>query len=200
MNTIEAIYNRRAIKNFDATHTMPDDIKKKILDAAQQSPSSFNIQHWRLLDITDNKLREKIKQIAWNQSQITDASMVLVLCVDLEAHAKNTARYWQNAPKEIQDFLVSAIHNFYNDKPQLQRDEAMRSAGLIAQTIMIASKGLNYDSCPMVGFDYEKLSELIHLPQNHAIAMIIAIGKQTQPARDKGGFLPHDEFIRENHF
>ncbi len=200
MDTLQAIYERRAVKNFDAAHIIPSDIKSKILDAAKQSPSSFNIQHWRLLDIVDKNLRQEVREAAWNQAQITDASVALLLCVDIKAHEKEPSRYWKNAPDDIRNYLVSAIGNFYNDKPQLQRDEAMRSAGLIAQTIMLASKALGYDSCPMIGLDFDKVAKLVNLPADYAIGMMITIGKQIQPAREKGGFLPTNEFIRENRF
>lgn len=200
MDTLEAIYNRRAIKHFDANHIMPDEIKTQILNAAKQTPSSFNIQHWRLLDITDPELKQNLRAAAWNQAQITDASMVLIICVDLNAHAKDPQRYWKNAPQAVQDYLVSAIQNFYKDNKQLQRDEAMRSAGLIAQTIMLSAKGLGYDSCPMIGFEFDKVASLINLPQDYEIGMIIPIGKQSQPPREKGGFIPDDEFISENRF
>jgi nitroreductase len=200
MDTLQTIYERRAIKKFDATHVMPADIKHKILDAAKQSPSSFNIQHWRLLDIVDKNLRQQVCEASWNQAQVTDASMVVIVCVDVKAHEKEPNRYWKNAPDAVRDYLVSAIGNFYNDKPQLQRDEAMRSAGLIAQTLMLASKALGYDSCPMIGLEFDKVAKLINLPTDYEIAMMITIGKQTQPAQAKGGFLPDNEFVRENTF
>ena len=53
VNTLDAIYARRAIKHFDSNHKIPIEIKNKIFDAAKQAPSSFNIQHWRLLDIVE---------------------------------------------------------------------------------------------------------------------------------------------------
>jgi nitroreductase len=200
MDTLQAIYERRAVKYFDATHIMPTDIKHKILDAAKQTPSSFNIQHWRLLDITDNALRQELRQASWNQAQVTDASMLLIVCVDIQSHARDTLRYWKNAPKETADYLVNAIGSFYDNKPQLQRDEAMRSAGLISQTIMLAAKALGYDSCPMIGFNFDTVAQLVNLPQDHELGMMITIGKPTQPAHPKGGFLPDNDFVRENHF
>jgi nitroreductase len=200
MDTLQAIYDRRSVKHFDPHHVMPTDIKHKILEAAKQTPSSFNIQHWRLLDIIDTDLRQTLKQASWNQAQVTDASVLLIVCVDIKAHEKDPHRYWHKAPKEIADFLVPAIGGFYNDNPQLQRDEAMRSAGLISQTIMLAAKALGYDSCPMEGFEYNKVADLIKLPADHAIAMMITIGKQLQPAHPKGGFLTDSEFVRLNHF
>ena len=119
METLQAIYERRAVKNFDANHVIPTDIKHKILDAAKQAPSSFNIQHWRLIDVTDSALRQELRQAAWNQAQVSDASMVLIVCVDVKSHAKDTLRYWKNAPKETADYLVNAIGNFYDNKPQV---------------------------------------------------------------------------------
>ena len=49
--------------------------------------------------------------------------------------------------------LVQMLTDFYAGKPQLQRDEAVRSCGMVAQTIMLAARALGYDSCPMIGFD-----------------------------------------------
>ena len=92
------------------------------------------------------------------------------------------------------------IHPFYAGKDQLQRDEAMRSAGLIMQTMMLASKAIGYDSCPMVGFDFDKVAELIHLPKDHAIAAMLVIGKSLKAAWPKPGFIPRSEMVVENHF
>lgn len=200
MDIFQAIYNRRAVKHFDKNHVMPTMDKLKILDAARQTPSSFNLQHWRLVDITDDNQRNLIRKASWDQAQVTDASTLLIVCVDIKAHEKQPERYWQTAPENIQQFLVSAIKNFYNGNEALQRDEAMRSAGLIAQTIMLAAQGLGYDSCPMIGLEFDKVSELINLPSDYEIAMMITIGKQAEPAKAKGGYIPEKEFIIENKF
>ncbi|MFT6072847.1 MAG: nitroreductase [Alphaproteobacteria bacterium] len=200
MDTLEAIYARRSVKCFDASHNMPIEIQHKIFEAAKQAPSSFNIQHWRLINIVDTEIRQKLRLAAWNQAQVTDASMVLMICVDLNAHADDPNQYWRNAPEAVKNMLVGAIGNFYHDNPQLQRDEAMRSAGLIAQTIMLSVTALGYDSCPMIGFEFDKVSALIKLPKDHEIAMMITIGKPLQPAREKGGFISDHLFLRENSF
>ena len=96
--------------------------------------------------------------------------------------------------------LLPEIKSFYEGKEQLQRDEAIRSAGIIAQTIMLAAKGLGYDSCPMIGFDAAQVASLINLPKDHIIDMMITVGKAVKPAQPKGGYLPQSEIIIENHF
>ena len=200
MNTFDAIRERRAIKYFDPAHQFTQQETEQLLDLAMQAPSSFNIQHWRLVNVTDKALRAKLREAANNQAQVTDASLLFVVTVDIKAWEKDPARYWVNAPKEAQDILVPWIHPFYSGKEQLQRDEAMRSAGIILQTMMLSAKAMGYDSCPMVGFDFDKVAELIHLPKDYAIAAMLAIGKGIKAAWPKPGFIPKSEMVIENHF
>lgn len=200
MDTFEAIKARRAIKSFDPTHRFTKEEEDKIIDLAMQAPSSFNIQHWRLVKVTDPELRKKIRAAALDQAQVTDASLLFVVCTDIKAWTKSPEQYWRNAPKAVQDILVPWITSFYEGKEQLQRDEAMRSVGLIAQTIMLTAKAMGYDSCPMIGFDAEKVAELIHLPKEHAIGMLLTIGKAVKPTWPKPGFIQKTDIVIENHF
>jgi nitroreductase len=89
---------------------------------------------------------------------------------------------------------------FYEGKDELQRDEAMRSCGIASQTIMLAAKSMGYDSNPMIGFDQDKVAEIIKLPENHVISMMIVIGKQTQSAMPRGGQLPLNKVIFTDKF
>jgi nitroreductase len=179
---------------------MTETETKKILAAAALSPTAFNIQHWRLVHVKDPSLRKTIRAAAWDQAQVTDASMLLVLCGDLKAWEKNPKRYWKNAPENVQDFMSKAIDGYYRGKPQTERDEVMRSAGIIAQTIMLTAREMGYDSCPMDGFDFDAVGRLINLPKDHAIGMMLVVGKATTPARERGGQLPVSEIVVENHF
>ena len=200
MHTFDAIRQRRAVKHYDPAHQLSQQEEDNLIDLAMQAPSSFNIQHWRLVKVSDPALRNAIRAAAVDQAQVTDASLLYVLCADVKAWQKDGARYWRNAPKAAQDILVPWIKPFYEGNEQLQRDEAMRSVGFIGQTIMLAAKAMGYDSSPMIGFDAVKVAELIHLPKDHAIGMMIAIGKATQPAWPKPGFIEKSEMLIENHF
>ena len=155
--------NRRAVKSFDPTHQFTKQETEQLLDLAMQAPSSFNIQHWRLVNVTDKALRAKLREAAFDQAQVTEASLLFVVTVDIKAWEKDPARYWVNAPKEAQDILVPWINPFYSGNEQLQRDEAMRSAGIMLQTMMLSAKAMGYDSCPMVGFDFDKVAQLMRV-------------------------------------
>lgn len=135
MNTLEAIQQRRATKQFDAQHRMTLEEKKALLGIAlQAAPSAFNLQHWRPLLIEDRAQREKIREAAWGQAQVTDASMLVVLCGDLTSWQSQVKNVWGAAAQPVQQFMFPAIDRYYRDKPQVQRDEVMRSSGIFAQT------------------------------------------------------------------
>ena len=200
MDTFDAIYQRRSVKHYDPTHVMPEADLTKLLEAAIQSPTSFNIQHWRFVVVRDKALREKIRTAGNNQAQITDASLLVVMTADKMAWKKNPQRYWRDAPPEVGKMLVEWMGPFHEGREWLQRDEAMRSIGMASQTIMLAAKAMGYDSCPMIGFDMDKVSQLIGLPADHVIGNMIAIGKATQPAWPKPGQLPLNEVVVTDRF
>ena len=200
MKTIEAIQTRRSVKHFDASHSMTDEEINEILSLAILSPTAFNIQNWRFVVVDDAELRRKIRAASWDQSQVTDTSLFIVLCADLKSWEKEPGRYWANAPKEIQELKVPAIDSYYRGKDQVQRDAAMRSCGIAAQTLMLAAKSLGYDSCPMDGFDFEEVAKLINLPDDHVLTMFVAIGKGTKEPWDRPGQLGLDNVVVKNSF
>ncbi len=200
MDTFDAIYQRRAVKHYDPTHVLTEDEVTRLLEAAIQSPTSFNIQNWRFVLVRDKALREQIRAAANDQAQVTDASLLIVMTADVKAWAKSPARYWREAPADVAELLVNWMGPFYEGKGQLQRDEAMRSCGLAGQTIMLAAKAMGYDSCPMIGFDAEQVAELINLPKDHVIGFLIAVGEATKPAWPKPGQLPLEEVVVHDRF
>ncbi|NDH09993.1 MAG: nitroreductase family protein [Gammaproteobacteria bacterium] len=200
MQVKDAIQQRRSIKHFDPSHVMTKNEIDTLLSHAILSPTAFNIQNWRFVVVTDKALRQKIREVSWGQAQVEEASLFIVLVGDLMAWNKDPARYWKNAPQPVQDYLVPAIHPYYDGKPQVQRDEVMRSCGMAAMNLMLHAKSMGYDSCPMDGFDFDKVAELLNLPKDHTPAMFVCIGKGIKEAWPRGGQLPLNEVIIENQF
>jgi nitroreductase len=200
MNVTQAIETRRSIKGFDPEHRISEAEIEKLMSLALLSPTAFNIQNWRFVLVRDQELRQQVRAASWDQAQVTDASLLVVLAADLKSWEKEPARYWQNAPQPVQDYLVPAIGQYYGGKHQVQRDEAMRSCGMAAMTLMLAAKEMGYDSCPMDGFDFDAVAKLINLPQDHVIAMFVTIGKGIREPWPRGGQLPMNEVVIHNQF
>lgn len=200
MDTKTAIQTRRSIKRFDAQHKMSEAEIEELLSLAVLSPTAFNIQHWRFVRVSDPELRAAIRAVSWMQAQITDASLLLVICADIQAWNKQPERYWRNASEELREGIVATLGDFYRGQAQLQRDEAMRSCGMAAQTLMLAAKAMGYDSSPMDLSDFGAAAELLRLPPDYAIAMFLAIGKARCEPWPRAGQLPLEEVVLHNHF
>ena len=200
MNIKQAIATRRSVKHFDSTHTMTDDDINELMEHAILSPTAFNIQHWRFIQVQDKDKRQQIEDASWGQKQVTESSLLLVLCADLNAWEKQPERYWREAPKEVQDYLLPAMESYYTNHHQAQRDECIRSTSIAAMNIMLMAKGMGYDSCPMDGFDFDKVAKIINLPHDHIITMMLTIGKKREDARPRSGQLTLNEVFLTDTF
>jgi len=179
MEVVTAVKNRRAVKTFDPNHKMSDETRRVLLETAALAPSAYNIQHWRIVDVRDPAQRAAIREVAWGQAQVTDASALYVLCADLNAWQKDPQRYWATSPQPVQDFLLPKLDEYYRGKPEVARDESMRTLGIFGMTLMLVAQDLGYDSCPMDGFDFDAVAKIIRLPANFAIGYMVAVGKGT---------------------
>lgn len=200
MNVSEAIGARRSVKHYDPDHVVPEQDLAELIRLTKLAPSSFNMQNYRILVVRDPEIRQQIRVAAWDQPQVTDASVLFIMCADLTSHLADPADYWSHAPEEVQNILGPMIKPFYEGNDSLIRDEAMRSAALAGMTLMLAAKGMGYDSCPMIGFDSAKVAELINLPENYAIGFMIPVGKQSQPGWERGDRLPDEKVVTYDRF
>jgi nitroreductase len=200
MNVCQAITERRSVKVFDPQHQMTEEEISKLMSLAMLSPTAFNIQNWRFVVVSDPVLRHQVRAVSWNQAQVQEASLLIVLTADLNAWDKQPERYWQNAPKEASDILVPMIGHYYSGNEQVQRDEAMRSCGMAAMTIMLAAKEMGYDTCAMDGFDFDAVAKLLNLPADHIPTMFVVVGKALKEAQPRGGQLDMSEVVIRNKF
>jgi nitroreductase len=200
MDIKEAIKTRRSVKHYDPEHEMTDAEVTELMEHAILSPTAFNIQHWRFVQVKDPVKRQLIQDASYGQAQVTEASLLLVLCADLNAWEKEPKRYSRNAPQAVQDYFLPAIENYYTNHHQAQRDECFRSSSIAAMNIMLMAKGMGYDSCPMDGFDFDAVAKIINLPHDHVITMMITIGKKKVEAQPRAGQLPLEEVFLTDTF
>ncbi len=200
MHVREAVVRRRSVKRFDPGHRLSPAELDELLRLALLSPTAFNIQHCRFVVVSDPELRRRLRAVSFDQAQVTDASLLVVICADLQAWRKQPERYWSHVPPPVQAQMVAMIRQYYEGREQIQRDECLRSCGIAAQTLMLAAQDLGYDSCPMDGFDFDAVARLIDLPHDHLVSMFVAVGKALEPAIPRGGKLPAEEVIFADRF
>lgn len=187
---LQVLEDRHSVKQYQAGHQMPKADLEQLLTSTSQAPSSWNLQHWKLVVIDDQAQKEKLLPIAYGQKQIVESSVVIAVLGDLEAN-KNAELVFGPAveaghmPKEVKDTLVAQIERVYQ-YPQVARDEAIRNASLAAMQLMIAAKAMGYDTCPMGGYDAAKFVEAFNVPARYVPVMLISVGLAASPARSAG--------------
>lgn len=196
----QVITQRRTVKQFDPEHQLSKEEFETLLHHAMLAPTSFNLQHWRFVRISDRALRADICRAAWDQIQVLQASELLVVTADSKAWEKSPERYWRNTDADTQAMVVGMLTEFYQGREWLQRDEAIRSAAFAAQNIMLSARAMGYDSCPMIGFDQKAVAKLINLPADHVVVMLLAIGKAAVEPAPRAGQLPMAEVLINNYF
>ncbi|MEJ8548297.1 nitroreductase family protein [Brevibacillus borstelensis] len=200
----QAMEARHSVRKYDSNEEIPRGVLNEILRLAATAPSSWNLQHWRFLVVTDQAQKERLLPIAYGQEQVVKAHASIVILADLEAGKSARPVYDEALAKgyvseQVRDTMISQIENAYRDNPQLARDEAIRNSSLAAMQLMLAAKAKGYDTCPMGGFDREKLIQAFNIPSRYLPSMIITLGKASTPAYPTHRF-GLDQLVIENSF
>ena len=200
MDVETAIRSRRSIKVFDPSHRIDEGETAKLIELATLSPTAFNLQHWRFVVVRDPLVRFQLRQVAYGQAQVSDAALLIAVCADVKAWDRDPARCWRNVGPNERNRMVAAIRRFYAPDPQLQRDEAMRSCALAAQTLMLAAVARGHGTCAMDGFDAAAVARILNLPPDHLVSMFVAIGRPLEPAGPRPGTIPVAEITATDRF
>lgn len=189
------VRSRRSVKEYDTKHRIDDVTLEELFATVALSPSSFNLQHGRFVVVRDAQNKKALRSASFDQAQVEEASAVVVVCANLQAH-KDAEHIYAEAPQSVRNSMVPMINGFYEAKPQMQRDEAIRSASLAAMTLMLAAADLGLATGPMIGFDPDRVGKLIELDEHHIPVMIVVIGKQVGDLRPRAFRKPLEEVVK----
>ena len=181
MDTLETIKHRLSANHFDTTKTLSEAEIKELISYAIEAPSSYNIQHWRFVAVTKPEEKARLKAVAYNQAKVADAAVTFIVLGDLQAYEKLPQIYQPLVdagalPQTTADHVVGMATGIYQGNPQMQRDEALRSGGLVAMTLMLAAEARGLVSGPMIGFDPEGVKREFGISDRYVPVMLIAVG------------------------
>ncbi len=176
---------RHACKVFDETKTISDEEMTYILEAGRKSPSSFGMEGWKFLVITNKELKEKLRPACWDQVQITSSShLVIVLAaienVKVESGIPEKRFSRREMPQETLDFYLDLYAKHL--APVLSSDENIycwtaRQTYIALGNMMTAASYIGIDSCPIEGFEKEKVEEILQLnTSKYQVSVIVPFG------------------------
>ena len=183
MKLIENLKWRYATKKYDTTKKVSEDDLQQIKEAIRLSPSSYGLQAFKVLDIKDKDIREKLKLASYWQPQITEASHLLVFCGYADVNDGHIDEYL-NLKADTQGFDVELLKEFRNFmKVFIEGRKSGKQVWTAKQTYIALSNAiaacaeLKIDSTPMEGFESEKYNEILGLSSKGLKAdVLLAIG------------------------
>lgn len=187
---VEALAFRHACKIFDETKKINDEELTYILEAGRKAPSSFGMEPWKFLVITNKELKEKLKPVCWDQAQITTCSHLVVVLAAIDAVRPESGiveRKFKRRemPQEKLDMYLGLYANHL--KQTLSSDENIyawtaKQTVFAIQNMMMAAAIKGIDSCAIEGFEKEKVEEILKIDtRKYQLSTIIPFGYRINP-------------------
>jgi nitroreductase len=180
---IETILSRSAAKYYDATATLSDDQIRELVRIGTAAPTSFHLQNWRFIAVRSPEAKARLHPIAWKQPAILDAAVTFIIIGQLADASSVPERLAPVVEAGImpahlvRDWELPA-RGLYDDQPQQQRDEAVRSATFGAAAIVYTARSLGWGSTPMIGFDAEAVHSEFGLADDEIPVMLLTVGPE----------------------
>jgi len=204
MNALELIRRRISADHYDPNRTVSDSEIRALMEAATQSPSSYNIQHWRFIAVTRPADRRRLMGVAYNQPKVAAAPCVFIVLGDAQGHEhlpEITRRAVASGVIEQRtaDSWIEGANRMYSD-PRRARDEAIRSASMAAMTLMLAAEARDMVTGPMIGFDPDGVCREFGIPERYIPVMLLCLGYRGVGNTPRKPRLGVDEVLRMHKF
>ena len=198
---------RHACKIFDETKKISDEDIHYILEVGRKSPSSFGMEAWKFLVITNDRLREELKPFCWNQPQITTCSHLVVVlagidALKVESGVVSSQLMRRNLPKDKLDSFIELYASHLRDT--LSSDEKIyqwsaRQTYIASANMMSGASFIGIDSCPIEGFEKENIEKVLKLDTSKfQIALLLPFGYRVneQSTQLRSSFEDVVEFVK----
>lgn len=182
MNVSQALLSRVSAHSFGAGEITKETLLE-LLSLAHLSPTAYHLQNYRFDVVHSDKARRVLYTASWHQEKILQASAVIVISGDLlgyEQHGKKLKHAVDNQTLSQETAYVweQQARQCYHENVMAQTVEAVRSASMVAMSLMLAAQEQGYASCPMSGFEVESVRQLCGLSQQVLPVMLVALGHQ----------------------
>ncbi|MFM9438426.1 nitroreductase [Janthinobacterium sp. CG_23.3] len=181
-STIQSLIESRISANhFDSSRQLAETEIAELVRLATLAPTAYNFQNWKFIAVRSPEAKARLKAVAYKQQKVLDAAVTFIICGTLAAH-EGLAQALRPAveagimPQAMSDSWVALAKGSHPSQPQLQRDEAVRSASLAAMTLMLAAEGMGLVSSAMSGFDPAGVEREFNLAAGDVPVMLVTVG------------------------
>ena len=193
-------------KKFDSTKTVSEEDLEQLLEAIRLSASSYGLQPYQVLAVRNTEVRAELQPHSWNQSQITEASCLLVFANRTDFDEQMIDQYLEEIARirEVEKDSIEGYGNFMKKTltPWTKEHKAewsARQAYLALGNALQAAAELGIDSCPIEGFIPEEYDRILKLREQQLSAcVVLAVGYRSEEDANqhlKKVRTPKDKFI-----
>jgi nitroreductase len=192
---------RYATKKFDATRPIPAAVWHALEETLVLSPSSYGLQPWKFIIITDPATKEKLVPVSWNQRQVADGSHLVVFAIRKNLSAADVDRFVARIA-EVRGVPAAALDSYRRmivsdvvEGPRrlVVNEWAARQVYIALGNFMTAAALLGVDTCPLEGIEPAQYDEILGLPKR-GLATVVACVAGYRAADDKYATLPKVRF------
>jgi nitroreductase len=169
---------RYAVKKFDSSRKLSADTWSVLEQALLLSASSFGLQPWKFVIVTDQKIKEQLSEVSWKQTQPADCSHLVVICrrtgID-EAYVERYLESIATARGVTVESLAAyggMIKGFINS-PGDKSEWMLKQCYIALGTLLTAAAVLGIDACPMEGFDAQAYDKILGLAEKECTAAVV---------------------------
>ena len=193
------VMSRYATKKFDG-RKIPEAKVNELLEMVRFAPSAINLQPWKIKVVTDQKTKEELKPAAFNQEQITTCSHLLVFCADPDYESLisrlGALLKKSGVPEETQKMIVGMAVQFTKPmSPEQRLAWSQAQTYLALGNALNGAKSLDFDSCPMGGFDPGMFTRILKIPAPLVPVMLCPLGYAADKPMPKVRFAKEDIII-----
>ncbi|HEX4606140.1 MAG TPA: nitroreductase family protein [Candidatus Angelobacter sp.] len=196
----QAVKDRRATPSFEDVPIHTADLEK-IIRAGLEAPSGYNIQPWRFVVVRDREQKKKLRQAAFGQPKVEEASVVIVACGDPQGwkngdvdemlriaheHGFNDAAQQETTRKALNGFLGGPAGKVAGVEPTFDL-WANRQTMIAFTTMMWTAETLGYDTAAMEGFMEDQVKALLKVPERVRVVALLGIGRLKGPDKPYAG-------------
>jgi nitroreductase len=186
---LEQLHWRYATKKFDPDRKIPDETWHALEQSLVLAPSSFGMQPWKFFVVRNPEIRQQIQEAAWGQSQVVNASHLVVLAIktginasDVDPYLDRMADVRQTSKDNLQG-LENMIKGFLKEPPFPFDPDAWsaRQVYIALGFFLYSAAMLGVDACPMEGFIPAKVNEILALPEKgYSAVTLCAVGYRAE--------------------
>lgn len=178
-NIIDQLNWRYATKKFDPTKKLTSEEFTTLLEVLRLSPSSYGLQPYKFLVIENPEIRSQLQLHSWNQSQITEASHLIVFCSFfnlnenlIDEHIQNTAATRSLDIASLEGFRSVLMKNILEMTPEAAREWSKKQCYIALGQLLGACAQLGIDATPMEGFSPEGYDQVLGLKEKNLEAVL----------------------------